>query len=298
MIIPLAMAVWRTLNPEGTEVRLKKFTGDFSDVIRGKREGETESDLRRGIVLDLETTGFNRDREEVIEIGMRPFVFHRLLGEVRSVGEGTDWLHDPGFPLSPEIERLTGLTSKDLAGHELNWTKVDEVLTQSDLVIAHNASFDRPFVDKRSRVSPKKVWGCSLKQVDWASKGFPAAKLEMLSAYHGFFTNAHRALADADAVLYLLAQTDPATRRSYLAELLEAARVPSARVFAVHAPYDKKEDLKGRGYRWDPQKSVWNRTITKTTLDEEKAWLEACVYRGAFRGHVVELSLEDQFKAS
>ena len=113
-------------------------------------------------------------------------------------------LQDPGFPISTETTEITGITDQDLKGQKIDWATVKSLLNASELVIAHNAGFDRPFIEKELGEKVPKVWGCSWMQVDWDEKGYGIKKLELLSAYHGFFTDAHRALNDVDALLNLL----------------------------------------------------------------------------------------------
>src|SRR5690606_10885352 len=109
----------------------------------------------------------------------------------------------------------------------IDWKIVENLLEKCQIIIAHNASFDRPFIDKLSMVSKNKIWGCSLNQIDWNSFGFPVRKLDVLSIYHGFFTDAHRALHDADALIYLLSLKNHKTQASYLFELLVNAQKPT-----------------------------------------------------------------------
>ncbi len=86
----------------------------------------------------------------------------------------------------------------------IDWDAVNLILKDAEIIIAHNASFDRPFMDAHSLVSQEKLWGCSVKNINWLSKGYPSSKLELLSVYHGFFHSAHRALNDAESLLYIL----------------------------------------------------------------------------------------------
>ena len=44
--------------------------------------------------------------------------------------------------------RLTGITDAMLAGQRINLDAVEAFIEQADLVIAHNAGFDRPFCER------------------------------------------------------------------------------------------------------------------------------------------------------
>jgi DNA polymerase-3 subunit epsilon len=290
---------WMGMAADGESVTLRKYKGEFQAPAFATAEWfAANPDLwRQGAALDVETTGRSSVTDKVIEIGIRCFRFHRETGEVLSREEGYSALQDPGEPLTPEIVRITGITDADLKGQKIDWPHVQALLEQAQIVVAHNASFDRPFMDRLLPVSTTKIWGCSFKQVDWTQKGFPSQKLEILAIYHGFFCNAHRALADADTLLNLLQMPDPGTGTPYFKELLFNARRKMVIVAAVKSPIETKDALKNRGYRWDPDKRVWSKLIYLEEKEEEVTWLTDAVYSGYYQGMVKELALSDSFKA-
>lgn len=221
---------WIGQNTEKTEVLLKNISQlQIPVAAYATPEWLTQNaDLVvTAAVLDLETTGLYYQEEEIIEIGIQLFQYNQKNGDLLKLLESYEAFQEPKKKLRPEISVITGITDEMLTGQKIDWQKVDALLNQADLLIAHNARFDRPFLDQKSKVSPTKVWGCSLKQINWMKRGYTSSKLELLSIYHGFFTQAHRALKDAQALLYLLAQTDPLDeRQNYLAELIVEAKKP------------------------------------------------------------------------
>jgi len=289
---------WIGLAEDGSSVVLRRFEGEFSppEYVTEEWLAAHPDQWRRGVVLDVETTGTSPVNDRITEIGIRCFRFHRETGEILTRDEGYGALEDPGIPLSPEIVRITGITDEMVKGKRIDWPKVQSLLEQAQIVIAHNASFDRPFLDRYLPLSSSKIWGCSFRQIDWPTKGFPSQKLEILAIYHGFFCTAHRALADADTLLHLLAMRCPIDGTPYLGELLRNARRKSAIVLAVQSPRKTKDLLKQRGYRWDGERKVWNKLIYHDETPQEVAWLTEHVYAGHFQGIVRELSLSDGFK--
>lgn len=263
------------MSDDGTQVTLERFAGDFRLGPRPDDPGR----LRTGVVVDVEATGLDTTSDTVIEFAGRPFSFDRETGAVVSVGEPVSCLHYPGAPLSPEIVRLTGLTDEQLSGHQLDVDAIRELLESADIVIAHNARYDRPMVE-RAVGAMDKVWGCSLAMVDWKPMGFPAAKLEILAIYHGFFYSGHRATVDVDALLHLLTFGPPEEDGTYLQRLLAAARTRVAVVSAWGASFHTKDDLKGRGYRWNGAERVWWREVPMDAVEEEEQWLHESVYGG------------------
>lgn len=252
--------------------------------------------IRIGAAIDVETTGLDQSKDQVIEIGLRIFKFNRNTGEVLRLEESYSAFQDPGVPLSEEVKALTHITDEMLKGQKIDWEQVNSLLSKCQIILAHNAAFDRPFIDAVAPISKTKIWGCSLKQVDWNGHGFHSQKLDVLSIYHGFFTDAHRALNDSDAVLYLLSLSSQKQGTPYLLELLQNAKKPTLLVSALYSPFETKDVLKARKYNWDAGAKCW---IKEVFLDQEQAeitWLEDLVYHGKFKGKIAEIQAVDHFK--
>ncbi len=252
--------------------------------------------IRIGLALDVETTGLSHQDDVVIEVAARQFLFNKDTGDIISLGKSYTAFQDPGRPLSKEISDLTGITDEMLAGKKIDWDLFDTLLSESAIIIAHNARFDRPFIDKKSKHSKDKIWACTIKQINWPKKGFFSSKLELLNIYHGFFTDSHRALNDVSALLNLLTFKDTGTNRPYLFELTSNAKRPMNQVVATSAPFETKDLLKNRGYNWDNGNRVWAKTIYRDEVPTEIIWLEENVYFGPFRGLTREFALSDNFK--
>lgn len=269
------MSYWKTMTDDGETVTLRRFDGVH--MLRAC-DGPTFA----GVVLDVETTGLDHRADVVTEIAVLPFVASVKTGALLAVGPEYAALQDPGRPLTPEIVKLTGLTDEMLHGQDIDWAAVSSMVGAADVVIAHNAAFDRGFVDPMIG-SPRKVWACTKELLDW--NAYPSARQELLCAFHGFFYAGHRALHDADALLHLLSH-------GYMRPLMDAAKRPSWVVRASGAPFSTKDALKARGYRWAAGERVW--WTSTTDADAETAWI-ATVYRG--RPDVREVSPWQRFAA-
>lgn len=290
---------WNGLSEDGETITLRRLhPSHFSFAKYMSKEWElANADLiRTAAVLDVETSGLKIENSRIIEIGLRTFRFNRNTGELLRLDEEYCSFQDPGVPLSQEVTQITGITDEMVRGKAIDWSRVDQLLQGSQIIIAHNAGFDRPFIELHSGVSPDRIWGCSLKQVDWMGKGFPSQKLDLLSVFHGFFTTSHRALNDADALLHLLSKTDSTTGYPYLLELLNQAKKPTFQIFALSSPFDSKDLLKARSYRWDGNARTWWKEIDPKDLAAETEWLENHVYLGPFRGKTLEIPPTDHFK--
>lgn len=66
--------------------------------------------------------------------------------------------------------------------------------------------------------------------------------------------------------------------------LLVAARKATVRVFAENAPFELKDVLKARGYRWNgeagPSPRAWWIDVEDAALSVEIDFLQAEIYRG------------------
>jgi DNA polymerase III subunit epsilon len=96
------------------------------------------------------------------------------------------------------------------------------------------------------------------------------------------FHRSHRAVDDCHALLEILAHTIAGTKRTALSLLLENARRKTIRIWAEQAPFDLKDELKKRGYRWssgdEGRPKAWYVDIDEAKRDDEIAYLRQSIY--------------------
>jgi len=235
-----------------------------------------------GVILDVETTGLDHAKDEVIELGMVRFSYSEA-DEVTGVTGTFQAFREPSVPISPEITDLTGITNEMVAGQQIDEAAVEEFVRDANVVIAHNAGFDRKFAERSWPVFAHRHWACSFAEIDWRKHGFAGANLAYLLAGCGLFHDAHRAVDDCHAVLEILAKALPGSPITALAALLARARQPSVRVWAEHSPFDLKDVLKARGYKWsdgsDGSPRSWYVDVTDDRHAAEIAFLRAEIYQ-------------------
>jgi DNA polymerase-3 subunit epsilon len=235
--------------------------------------------LMKGVVLDTETTGLSSKQDRVIELGMLLFEFDPVSGVVHRVLEVFDELEDPGFPIPPEVTAIHHITDDMVQGKRIDDARVEHFLRGVQVVVAHNAAFDRPFVENRWPVFEQLAWACSVKDVPWKEEGFGSAKLEYLLQTQGLFYEAHRAETDCHALLELLSRRLPQRQQPVLLSLLETLNQAQFKLYALGSPFESKDLLKQRGYRWSPELRCWTRLLsTQEQLQEETQWLRRRVY--------------------
>lgn len=255
----------------------------------------------RGIIIDTETTGLNARKDEIIEIGIVAFSFdsNGAIGDVTGVYGG---LRQPRVAIPADIMRLTGITDEMVAGQAINVEELKALVDPADLVIAHNAGFDRPFCEAFSPIFGPKAWACSVSEVDWSARGFEGTKLGYLIGQAGYFHDGHRAVDDCFALFEVLAQGGSKPDETPFAELFAASQRSRVRIFAEHSPFDMKDHLKARGYRWsdgsDGRPKSWWVEVPEEALDEELQYLRAEIYRWPDADPPMRrLSALDRFKA-
>ncbi|MDB5643135.1 MAG: polymerase subunit epsilon [Hyphomicrobiales bacterium] len=251
-------------------------------------EPDDTSGLRRAIFLDVETTGLDAARHEVIELAMAPFTYAPD-GRIVEVGAPFQGLREPSHPIPAEITAITGIDDTMVAGQRIDVDEVARFVDGVDLVIAHNAAFDRRFMEMFCETFTHLPWACSMSQVDWQAEGFEGLKLAWLAAGAGFFYDRHRALHDCHAGIELLARALPRSGRRGMAQLLERARAPSWRIWASGAPYDLKDALKARGYRWNGDgagaQRAWFIDVPDHAREDEFRYLHDEIY-----GRVIDIN--------
>lgn len=245
----------------------------------------------RAAIVDTETTGTEPDRDKIIELALIVFEYDRDTGEVGPVVDRYTGFEDPGMPIPPESTAIHHITDEMVAGQKLDEGALIDALRGVGLVIAHNAFFDRRFLERRFPLFETQRFGCSQYDIDWTANGISSHKLEYLAYRGGFFYEGHRAEVDCHALLEVLAQPLGETGAPALKALLESARQPSMKLWANDSPFETKDVLRARGYRWDAQERAWNRELREPGLEAELAWLRNAVYRG--RSVLVNLDVQD-----
>lgn len=252
-------------------------------------EGDADAPFVASVV-DVETTGIDHERDAVIQLALRRFRYDRA-GVITRIDRPYSWLEDPGRSIPPEITRMTGISDEMVRGQEIDAGAVERMLRNSAVVIAHNAEFDRKWIERRVPEAAGLAWACSMAEIDWQARGFDGRKLGFLVMQCGWWFEAHRADADVDAVIALLRHRFD-DGRTALQDLVETAAEPSWIVRARGAAFEVKDRLRGRGYRWDADRKVWSKHVREADRIAEEFWLAGHVYSAEARPRALGPDLE------
>jgi DNA polymerase-3 subunit epsilon len=174
-----------------------------------------------------------------------------------------------------------GITDEMVVGKQIDDGRVEQFLEGVSVVVAHNSKFDRVFLEKRLPIFKTLPWGCSIAQVDWSGEGIGSAKLEYIAYQYGYFYEAHRAEEDCVALLEILQQILPKSGDVVLKSILNSLGQTSYTVNATKSPFETKDVLKSRGYRWDGDIKCWHNTVSgDEAIKAELAWLKSNIYGG------------------
>ena len=149
------------------------------------------------VVLDTETTGLSSQENELIEIAAA-----RLSGR-KVVDRFQTFVHPEKGPIPKEIVGLTGISNADVAHAPSARDAVAQLaaFVGGCPVIAHNAAFDRAFVESvkgGTRVSD--IWIDSLALSRVALPRLASHKLADMAELFGCSSVSHRAMADVEAL--------------------------------------------------------------------------------------------------
>ena len=157
----------------------------------------------RFAVVDVESTGGAGEMNRITEVGI-------ALVDDTEIVETFHTLVDPGAPISPFVQKLTGITDEMVQGapqFQKIAEKVDELL-RDRIFVAHNVQFDLKMMRtelKRCCISFDPPRLCTVKLARRVFPGFPSYSLHNLTESLGLSDfHHHRAMDDTIACAEIL----------------------------------------------------------------------------------------------
>ena len=209
----------------------------------------------RLLILDTETTGLDPERDCCIEIGAVLFDLPR-----RSVLSQVSLLlpcdQNPAQAVNGIEPALTQQPQPWQQG--LQW--FEALLASADLVVAHNAAFDRQWFGIAPLPPIHKPWLCTMEDIRWPAerrlRSNPSVR-DLALAYSVPVWAAHRALTDC---IYLAQVFE---RCSDLEQLVQQGLEPR-RLYRARLSYEERHQAREAGFRWnEPVSGAWSRRLSE-----------------------------------
>lgn len=208
-------------------------------------------------ITDSETTGLPNQEPKAVMIEFAGILYHvETRARVASV---QCLIHSPSNAAEHinkiSVAALEVVNPKDnpamkaVSGYAKKYAQT--LWDAADYVIAHNASFDKIFMDPVFNPEGKTQWRCSKNDIKFP-KAKNARSLVYIAVDHGVFPfGAHRAMNDCTVLADCLDQVPD------LADQLSQRPQETARWETIDLPFERNADAKAAGFRFDRDKKVW-----------------------------------------
>lgn len=207
------------------------------------------------LIVDTETTGLDSVQDNCIEVGSVLFnVPSRSILAQQSFLIPTKVNNAEAINRIPaEITRL-----KQPLNDAISYLRA--LIGSADLLVAHNAEFDKQWFGRNHLPLIKKPWLCSMEDIEWPKerqlRARPSVR-DLALAYEVPVWSAHRALTDC---IYL---AEVFRRCSDLEQLLFWGLEPR-KLMRAKVSYEQRHLAREAGFRWnEPIPGAWTRRLSK-----------------------------------
>lgn len=215
------------------------------------------------LIVDVETTGLDPSNAKVIEYGAILYdVEHQC--SLQKISTLVPTNENPQFKTN-RIPAEATQSIKDIFMMQLLYMG-----EQADLAVAHNAQFDKKWFngvqlpELKDRNMHDIEWLCTYRDMHFPRETKHGHNLIELAVLHGVsVTSAHRALTDCNLIAEIFSTLDV----DDLKKRIRSAREPRKEYIAL-VSYEERERAKEYGFRWNPIKKKWIRSLTATNIED------------------------------
>ncbi|MBW0173427.1 MAG: 3'-5' exonuclease [Vulcanococcus sp.] len=210
---------------------------------------------QRLLILDTETTGLDPQRDRCIELGAVLFDLPR-----RSVLSQVSLL----LPCDQNAAQAVNEIDPELTQQPQPWQQglqwFEALLASADLVVAHNAAFDRQWFGIEPLPAIHKPWLCTMEDIRWPAdrnlRSNPSVR-DLALAYSVPVWAAHRALTDCIYLAQVFERCDD------LEQLVQQGLEPR-RLYRARLSYEERHRAREAGFRWnEPVSGAWSRRLSE-----------------------------------
>ena len=207
------------------------------------------------LILDTETTGLDPKEDQCLEVGA--ILFHVL---TRSVLAQQSFLIPVSSNAAEPINRIPAEVTRLDQPWEEGLIYFKKLIEAAEVLVAHNAAFDRKWFGIGPLPSISKPWLCTMDDISWpASKQLRArpSVRDLALAYEVPVWNAHRALTDC---IYLA----EVFRRCDDLETLIIQGLEPRKLMRAQVSFEQRHLAKKAGFTWnDPVRGSWTRRLSE-----------------------------------
>jgi DNA polymerase-3 subunit epsilon len=209
----------------------------------------------RLLILDTETTGLSPVEASCIEVGAVLFAVPQ-----RAVLMQVSFLMPCNANPAAAINRIDAATTRLPQPWQAGLACFMAMVEDCDLVVAHNAAFDRQWFGHGPLPSLPRPWICSMEDIRWPAerqlRATPSVR-DLALAYDIPVWAAHRALTDCIYLAQVFARCDDL-------EVLLAAALEPRRLYRACLSYEERHRAREAGFRWnDPVPRAWSRRLSE-----------------------------------
>ena len=212
------------------------------------------------LIIDTETTGLNPKIHKCLEVGA--ILFHV---QSRSIIAQQSFL----LPVESNLAESINHIPHEITCIPQPWKEAinyfRSLLRSADVLVAHNAAFDKEWFGLNYLPEVSKPWLCTMEDIRWPNRlqlrSRPSVR-DLALAYEVPVWKAHRALTDC---IYL---AEVLSRCEDLEALLEKGLEPR-RLMKANISYEQRHMAKEAGFRWDnPVKKTWTKRLSEREISE------------------------------
>ena len=212
------------------------------------------------LILDTETSGLDPAAHACLEVGA-------ILFDVasRSVLAQQSFLLPVDTNAAEAINRIPAAVTRlpQPWSEGLNWFQ--HLVAAADVLVAHNAAFDRQWFGRGALPPVATPWLCSMEDIRWPAdrqlRSRPSVR-DLALAYGVPVWAAHRALTDCIYLAEVFARCDDL-------ELLLKRGLEPRRLVRARVSFEERHQAKEAGFRWnDPIKGAWTRRLSERECAE------------------------------
>ena len=212
------------------------------------------------LILDTETTGLDPETQHCVEVGAILFDV-----QSRAVLAQQSFLLPAETNAAEPINRIPAAVTRLPQPWKEGLRWFQNLLDAADVLVAHNAAFDRQWFGRGELPAVTQPWLCSMEDMRWPAdrqlRSRPSVR-DLALAYGVPVWAAHRALTDCIYLAEVFARCDDLEQQ--LLQGLEPRQLVRAKV-----SYDDRQLARDAGFRWnDPIKGAWARRMSEREIQE------------------------------